>query len=185
VPRIQDEIVAEHARVAATLELVGPEAPGGVGTWTAADLAAHLFSEVVAGGVVVFAGRSLVARGVRLNDLARSSTDRVVALYRRKGFGRAIESLRNGPPRLLLRPSVAPVTLFEVWVHHDDVRRANDLEPLSEPETLGQAVDFALRYQRKALGSAPVDRSASNGDLLRWLAGRPSAIPAHPARLHF
>jgi hypothetical protein len=72
----------------------------------------------------------------------------------------------------MLSARVAPVSLFEVWLDHDDVRRANDLEPPEELDSLRSAVDFALRYQRKALAGAEIDRSLSDGDLLRWLAGR-------------
>lgn len=164
---------------------VGPSAPAGVGDWTVADLAAHLLSETALGGFVVFVGRSLVARGVRLNDLAGGATERTIALYRRRGFDHALTRLEARPPRLLLRPSVAPVTLFEVWLHLDDVRRANRLDPPAEPDSLGAAVEFALRYQRRALAGAPVDRSVSNGDLLRWLGGRPSSLPPHVPALRF
>ena len=185
VTTIAEDIVTEHQLVAELFESVGPDAPAGVGTWTAADLAAHLFSQVAGGGVPVFLGRSLIARGVRLTAVAGSSTDRVIAHYRRKGFPRAVESLRSGPPRLLLRDRVAAVSLFEVWMHHDDLRRANDLERPSEPASLDQALEFALRYQRKLLGSARVDRSLPIGDLLRWLAGRPSPLPPHEPALRF
>lgn len=185
MPTIAEDIVTEHQLIAEVLEAVGPDAPAGVGSWTAADLAAHLFSQVAAGGVAVFAGRSLIARGVRLTAIAGSSTDRVITHYRRKGFSRAVESLRCGPPRLLLRDRVAPVSLFEVWMHHDDLRRANDLERPAEPASLDQALEFALRYQRKVLGSERVDRTRPNGDLLRWLAGRPSSLPPHEPALRF
>ena len=182
---IAEDIVHEHQLVAEVLEVVGPDAPAGVGAWTAADLAAHLYSQVAAGGLPVFAGRCLIAAWVRLTAISGSSTDRVIAHYRRKGFSRAVASLRSGPPRLLLRSRVAPVSLFEVWMHHDDLRRANDLEPPSEPASLDQALEFALRYQRKVLGSERMDRSRPNGDLLRWLAGRPSSLPPHEPALRF
>lgn len=182
---IAEDIVAEHRRIADTLLKVGPEAPAGVGAWTASDLAAHLLSQTAVGGLVVFIGRSLVARGVRISERAAVATERTIRFYRRRGFEGAIGQLRGGPPRLLLRPNVAPVSLFEVWLHHDDVRRANGLEAPSEVASLAQAVDFALRYQRKALGTTDVDRSLSNGDLVRWLAGRPSANAPHDPPLRF
>lgn len=185
MPSIVDDIVDEHRNIADVLESVGPDAPGGVGEWTAADLAAHLMSQMAARGVVVFVGISLVARGVRLNDIASGSADRAIAFYRRKGFTTAITSLRSGPPSLLLRQRVAPVSLFEIWVHHDDLRRANALPPPAEPTSLKAAVEFAMRYQRRALGSYTVDRSVPAGDLLRWLAGRPSDLPPHSPPLRF
>ena len=136
-------------------------------------------------GVVVFLGRLLVAKGLRVNDRARGATDRTIAFYRRRGFDAAIEKLNAGVPRLLLRPSVAPVSLFEVWLHHDDVCRANGLGQPGEPETLDAALDFALRYQRRALVGTVVDRAVSNADLLRWLGGRPSPLPPHEPALRF
>lgn len=164
---------------------VGPDAPAGAGSWTVADLAAHLLSQTMGGGLVVFLGRFLVARGIRLNDRAGGATDRTIARYRRRGFDATIQGLQADVPRLLLRRSVAPVSLLEVWLHHDDTRRANGLEQPREPETLGAAVEFALRYQRKALADTAVDRSVSNADLLRWLGGRPSTLPPHEPALRF
>jgi uncharacterized protein (TIGR03083 family) len=185
VGEIADDVVAEHRRIADVLEQLGPEAPGGVGDWTASDLAAHLLWQRAAGGLLVYPARVLLARGLRLNDLAGSSTSRADALYRRKDFGAAVRSLRKGPPRLLLRDTVAPVALFEIWLHHDDIRRANHLAPPAEPASLGWSVDFALRYQHKVLGPAPIDQSVTDGELLRWLAGRPSSLPAHSPPLRF
>jgi uncharacterized protein (TIGR03083 family) len=185
VSEIADEVVGEHRRIADSLEEVGAEAPGGVGDWTASDVAAHLSWQRAAGGLLVFPGRVLLARGFRFDGRAGSSTNHVDALYRRRSFDTAIRSLRKAPPRLLLRDTIAPVALFEVWVHHDDIRRANKLANQAEPKTLGQAVDFALRYQRKVLGPTTIDRDAANADLLRWLAGRPSSLPAHSPPLRF
>ena len=182
---IAGDIVVEHQLIADTLERVGPAAPAGVGSWTAADLAAHMRSQRMGGGLIVFLGRFLVAKGIRLNDVAGVATDRTIAFYRRKGFDFALEDLRSGVPSLLLRDSVAPVTLFEVWLHHDDIRRGNGLPRPAEPESLDVAVEFAIRYQRRALGDTQIDRSTSNADLLRWLGGRPSALPPHVPALRF
>ena len=180
-----EDVIAEHLGIADVLEEVGPEAPAGVGDRTASDLAAHLMWQRAAGGLLVFPARVLLARGFHFNSRGASSTNRLDERYQRKGFGVAMQSLRKGPPRLLLRDTVAPIALFEVWVHHDDIRRANHLTAPAEPVMLGRAVDFALRSQRKALGSTTVDRGVSNGELLRWLAGRPSSLPAHSPALRF
>lgn len=182
---IAEDVVVEHRRIAETLSDLGPDVPAGVGSWTVADLAAHLLSQTMGWGLVVFLGRFLVARGVRVNDLAGGATEWTIAYYGRRDFDATIRRLHEGVPRLLLRPSVAPVSLFEIWLHHDDVRRANGLGPSPEPESLGEAVNFAVRYQRKALGERAIDRSASNGELLRWLGGRPSTIPTHEPPLRF
>ena len=185
VSDIAGDIREEHRRAAATLDSVGPDAPSGVDGWTAADLAAHLLSQVVNGGVVMYVGRRLVARGVHLNERSGSAVDRALQHYKRKGFDFAVRRIQTGPPRILLRGAVAPVTLFEIWVHHDDLRRANGLEPPEEPPSLGQAVEFALRYHERDLGDAVVDRPVSDAELLRWLAGRPSTLPPHDPPLRF
>jgi len=182
---ISQDIVVEHRLVANTMSRVGPEAPAGVGTWNVTDLAAHLLAQSMARGLVVFLGRSLVAKGIRLNDRAGGAAERTNAFYRRRGFESAIETLTAGVPRLLLTDRVGPVSLLEVWLHHDDVCRANNLDRPAEPATLGAAVDFALRYQQPLLGDAVIDRTVSDGELLRWLAGRPSILPSHEPALRF
>jgi len=177
---ISADIRALHAQTADDLLTVGPEAPSGLDGWNASALAAHLLSQTGAGRYGVAAARWVLARGVRLGAAAGPRTnDRAVRFYTRRGFDVAVESVRRGPPFPLLTAAVAPVALFEIWVHDDDLRRANGLGPGIEPPSLTHAVAFLARYQRKVLGAASIDASVPLADQLRWLSGRPSSLAHH------
>ena len=158
----------ERRRFADTLERVGPDAPTNAGTWTAHDVAAHVVSlDRGLGLPVLFIGRSLVARGVRLNDLApKVVADRAIAGMKRKGFAWAIDALRRPSPTLLLRPSVRTVGLFEVWAHHEDVRRPNGIERAAHPD-LTAVIAWLQRYGR--IDEVP---AGPDHDVAYWLAGR-------------
>ena len=76
--RIAADTCAEYERIAVVFGEVGPDAPGGAGDWTAGDVAAHLRSQFLGRGLAVFAARSLIARGVRLTELARPLHDPLI-----------------------------------------------------------------------------------------------------------
>jgi len=110
-------IYIERRRFADTLEHVGPDAPTNAGEWTAHDVAAHVVSLDRGAGGPTFIGRSIVARGVRLNDLLRRRpqiAERGFASTKAKGFDWAVAKLREPAPSLLERASVRAVGLFEV-----------------------------------------------------------------------
>jgi uncharacterized protein (TIGR03085 family) len=76
----------------------------------------------------------MVAKGGRLHR----STDRLQARTRQRPYTEIVASLRGGAP--LKTPGVGEaVDLHEFFVHHEDVRRANGLEPRADP-----ALDSAL-----------------------------------------
>ncbi len=159
----------ERRRFAETLEAVGPDASTNVGGWTAQDIAAHMVSLDRFAGVPTCLGRMLVARGVRLNDLARRHpqlTQRVIDSEKRRGFDANITRLRRPSPWLHLRRSIRAVGLFEVWAHHEDVRRANGIERDSHPD-LEEVTAWLLRYSR--IDSVP---DGPPHDVAYWLAGR-------------
>ena len=177
---ILSDIRAVHEQTADDLLAVGPDAPSGLEGWNARALAAHLLSQTGAVRYALAAARWFLNRGVRLGaNSGPRPNDRPVRYYTRRGFEPAVESVRNGPPFPLLAKGVAPVALFEIWVHDDDLRRANHLGAGIEPASLTEAVAFMARYQQKVLGATTVDASASPADQLRWLCGRPSSLPAH------
>lgn len=149
-------VVAERGALAKTLHAVGPDAPTLAGYWTAADIAAHIVSLDRLHGVPTFLGRALVSRwAFRLDDVAGRFSDASIRSTRRKPFDWAVARLNQQPPRLLLRPSVATVGLFEVYVHHEDIRRASDPPPARPtPDELLEVVPWLLRYQRTKLPSA-------------------------------
>lgn len=165
-PRTIDE---ERKRFAETLDAVGPDAPTNVSEWAAHDIAAHVVSLDRFAGIPTYVGRRLVARGVRLNDLARRSprlTQRAIDSEKRRGFDATVARLRQPAPSLLLRPSVRAVGLFEVWTHHEDVRRASGLERDAHPD-LGDVIAWLRLYSR--IDSPP---DLPPHDLAYWLAGR-------------
>lgn len=183
--QIAIDIRTEHQRAADVLSQVGPDAPSGISQWSAGDMAAHLYSQSTANGLPVFLGRSLIARGVNLTNVGTRSNAKALARFRRKGFEEAVSWLRNAPPKILTHPRVAPVSLFEIWVHTDDLVQANGLTASPDPVSLPEVLAVALRYQRKHLAGKAPNANASTGDQLRWLAGRPSSIPPHDPPLRF
>ncbi|MCG7610909.1 MULTISPECIES: maleylpyruvate isomerase family mycothiol-dependent enzyme [Mycobacterium] len=192
---IAQDVQTERAAFADTLMAVGPSAGTGCGEWTALDLAAHLVGEERNGGVMTFIARSLVARGVSVPAEPRL-VDTAMRLQRRHGFAALVNRLRRPVPQLLLRPRVAPLSLFEYWTHHDDLVRVSE-RGHNVPATLAEVIPLVLRYQVKQLPAgvrvtigtndnryqwsvgpttAPeVTLAGSLPDLLRWLSGRVTA----------
>jgi len=186
---------AERHALAATLRAVGSGAPTLIPGWTASDLAAHVAATEQQRGLPTFVGRIAVARwGWRLNDTFRA----IMAIDRRRfgrhGFDWALRRLEAPGPRLLERPSLLPVSLFEILVHHEDVRRANSLERTCPVPDVIPSLRWLLRYHRRLLrdlsvvvdlpgqaqlrggnGSKVVPISGEPADVLLWLAGRQRA----------
>ena len=189
---VAEDVEAERAMLADTLEAVGPHAPAGCGDWTAFDLAAHIVAADRAAGTLAFCIRALAARGVQFNPKPRVIA---AAIYRerRDGYPALLARLRQRSPRLLLAPAVAASTLFEVWMHHDDLTTSNGLAH-GAPEHLALAIPPLVRYHAKHLpstrlimrttdgyewtfgpdvdGSSSVLLSGAATDLIRWLSGR-------------
>lgn len=93
----------------------GPDAPTLCGDWTVRDLAAHL---------IVRERRPDAAPGILLKPLA-GYLDSVQNKVARRPFPELLEDVRTGPPLwspLKLVDSIANLT--EMFVHHEDVRRA-------------------------------------------------------------
>jgi uncharacterized protein (TIGR03083 family) len=206
---LRDDVTAERALLADSLEAVGPQAPTGCGDWSAFDLGAHVVAGEWAAGVPAFFIRVLGARGVQFHPRPQVVAQ-FIARGRRRGFPAVIGQLRRLGPRLLLTDPVAASTLFEVWMHHDDLARVNNL-PHGTPTHLGRAIPALVGYHRRRLPAARLTIRATDGqhwvvsdtadppavvaaptaDLIRWLGGRPpraaldiAADPAIAARLH-
>jgi uncharacterized protein (TIGR03083 family) len=163
---------AERAALADTVADVGADAPTACGDWTAGDVAAHVVSLDRFGGVPTFVGRSLVARGVRLNDrVPAGAAARAIAGVRRQRDAEVLARLRRPSPALLARPSVAPIGIFEVWAHHEDVRAANGLPRRPAPAASDRIVTWLARYQRTDT-DATAEATADAAELILWLAGR-------------
>ncbi len=116
----------ERAELCDLLVEVGPDAPTLCEGWTTADLAAHL---------VVRERRPDSGPGIVWPPLA-GYTD-TVRRRRRDGtsWEELVSAVRSGPP-LLLRPFDRAMNTAELFIHIEDVRRAQpvwDVRPL-EPE---------------------------------------------------
>ena len=208
---VAEDVEAERVVLADTLEVVGPNAPAGCGDWTAFDLAAHIVAGDRAAGTLAFCIRVLAARGVQFNPKPQVIAA-AISRERRVGYPALLARLRQRSPRLLLRPAVAASTLFEVWMHHDDLTTSHGLAH-GAPDHLALAIPPLVRYQAKRLPSArltirtidghewtfgpgtgdpsAVVLSGSAVDLIRWLSGRGTltaldveATPAAAEQLH-
>ncbi|EOM77082.1 TIGR03085 family protein [Rhodococcus rhodnii] len=131
----QDE---RHALVD-TMRQVGPEAPTLCDGWDARDLAAHL---------VVRERRLDAAPGILLPPLA-GHTERIRREYAEHSWEDLLGDVRSGPPvwspfRVL--DSVANVA--EMFVHHEDVRRAQD--DWTRRELTDEQADTLWRLARTA-----------------------------------
>lgn len=101
---------------------VGPDAPTLCEGWTVRDLAAHL---------VLRERHPDAAAGIIIRPL-RGYTDRVQHQLRDRPWPSSVEAVRSGPPALL-RAVDEPMNVVELFVHHEDVRRA---QPGWEPRQL-------------------------------------------------
>lgn len=187
---LRDEIEAERVALAESLEAVGAHARTGCGDWTSFDLAAHVVASDRGAGIPAYCIRTLAARGVPFRPDPRL-VNLAIARQRRDGYPTLISQIRQPCPRLLRSAAVAASTLFELWMHHDDLTSANGLAH-GTPTHLALAIPSLVRYQAKRLPKARLivrttddyewrfgpDNAPSAvlcgpaADLVRWLAGR-------------
>lgn len=119
---------------------VGPDAPTLCGDWTVRDLAAHL---------VIRERRPDTGPGILISPLA-GYTERVRRNTAKRPFDELVDEVRNGPPIWSpLWPVDALVNTTEMFVHHEDVRRA---VPGWEPRTLSARDEDALWSAVKRMG---------------------------------
>ncbi|MEU0545337.1 TIGR03085 family metal-binding protein [Nocardia sp. NPDC005978] len=171
----------ERRAMVQTMAEVGPDAPTLCGEWTVRDLAAHL---------IVRERRPDAAPGILLKPFAPhlESVQRKVA---QRPFPQLLEQVRTGPP-LLLRPFDSLMNLTEMYVHHEDVRRAS---PDWVPRELSAADETALwnvltKLSRMAYRKSPVTIALTTpegarvvahkaGERTVVLAGKPSELLFH------
>src|SRR5207248_1602646 len=99
---------------------------------------------------------------------------------RRHGFEWALRRLERPTPGLLLRPAVLPVSVFEVFVHHEDVRRANDMEPRDPGIDVVPSIEWLLRYHRRRLGDVTVRIALPDGREHTGGTGERTVVVAGP-----
>ncbi len=179
---------AERLALADLMAEAGPDAPTLCGDWTVRDLLAHL---------LLRERRLDAAAGILIKRLA-GRTERVQRQLAAEDFGVLLDRLRT-PPRWSpagLAPLDELVNLSEMFVHHEDVRRA---VPGWLPRKLEPGLSAALWTQarrRAALvlrrhpvqvrvtapghgttvtgrpGTQPVNLTGEPGELLMFLFGR-------------
>lgn len=182
---------AERRRLVQTLRVCGPTSPTLAGRWISSDLARHVAAQDRFLGLPAAGARRLVlATGWRLNKAALSD-ERVARLL--SGWPRSWEwslaRLSQPPPTAVIRGSVAAVTLWEYWVHHEDVRRPAGIARDRHPD-LFPVLPWLLRYLKPSLEGVHLrlvpddDRQVEAGagrlvvvsgklsEVVLWLSGR-------------
>ncbi|HUO38222.1 MAG TPA: TIGR03085 family metal-binding protein [Mycobacterium sp.] len=139
----------ERAALVETLKKVGPDAPTLCGGWTTRDLAAHLVLRErrldAAAGILVPA---LAGYTERVQHQLATSTD----------WTALVDMIASGPPLYSPFKLLDPfVNTGEMFIHHEDVRRAG---PQWEPRNLDDGTVAALRrmvpmMSRMTLADAP------------------------------
>jgi uncharacterized protein (TIGR03085 family) len=183
----------ERRKLCDVFDELGPSVPTLIEGWTAHDLAAHLVlreRDLIAAPGLVLPGR-----------FQRFAERRRVQLATRRDFAWLVGRIRSGPPPGFFRLGWVRSfpNLNEFFVHHEDVRRANGMDPrpLSpESETaLWRNVRRGSRYLSRRLrgtglelewagtrervtvrpGESMARVSGLPGELLLYVFGRQSA----------
>lgn len=131
----------ERAALVATMRSVGPDAPTLCEGWTTRDLAAHLvireYRVDAAPGILIplFAGHTAKVQ----DDVARSTE-----------WNALVDKVASGPPLYSPLKLLDPVAnVAEMFIHHEDVRRA---QPGWTPRTLDSALSAKLRGTVSLMG---------------------------------
>lgn len=151
---------------------VGPEAPTLLEPWTTRDLAAHLVIREhdysAAPGLVVAGAWGRLAER-RRNALARTD------------YAALLTTIRSGPPRGFFRIGWVRrvANLNEFFVHHEDVRRANGLDPRTSAAALDEAlwrnVGLAPWFLARRLRGVGLELEwAGTARILRARRGKPT-----------
>jgi uncharacterized protein (TIGR03085 family) len=168
--------VQERRRLCDAFDEVGSSAPTLLGEWTAHDLAAHLVlreRDLVAAPCLVFSG----------GPLQRFAEQRRARLAERRDFSWLVARIRSGPPLGFFR--IGWVRSFpnlnEFFVHHEDVRRANGMDPRTlTPEldaALWRNVRLGSRYLARRLRDAGLEiERAGTGQRFEVRRGEPTAL---------
>ncbi|MEO6879426.1 MAG: TIGR03085 family metal-binding protein [Mycobacteriaceae bacterium] len=160
----------------------GPEAPTLCGEWTVRDLLAHL---------VLRERRLDAAPGILLSPLA-GYTQKVQDGLAARDFDELVDDVRGGPPfwspfRLL----DSQVNAMELFVHHEDVRRAAPgWQPRLLPATQQQDLWGKLKavgrlgYRRSPVGvvlqrTSGAQMTAKKGPRTVTLIGEPAELLLH------
>ncbi|MDP9240231.1 MAG: TIGR03085 family metal-binding protein [Actinomycetota bacterium] len=145
----------ERAALCDLFDSLGPDAPTLCGDWTTSDLVTHLF---------IRERRPLAAPAILIDPLKDLAERSSAAAQERHSFEEMVEILRGGAPMWSLFGVMdAQLNLSEYFVHHEDVRRAQDSW---EPRVLEPAEEDAL-WGRVASRLTPLNTTAPVGVLLQ------------------
>ncbi|MDJ0391800.1 TIGR03085 family metal-binding protein [Rhodococcus sp. G-MC3] len=153
----------ERAELVLTLTAVGESAPTLCGNWTARDLAAHL---------VVRERRLDAAPGILLPFLS-SYTNKVQERVAQRPFADLVDDVRSGPPLWSPLKIVDPlINVGEMFVHHEDLRRAG---PEWSPRMVSMDLQNRLWFLAGLIGRRAYRASPVGVDLLT-LDGRTASV---------
>ena len=167
----------ERAALVKTMRSVGPDAPTLCGEWTTRDLAAHL---------VLRERRPDAAAGILVPALAGYTARKQQRLAGTTDWPTLLEMVASGPPLYSPLKLLDPlVNTTEMFIHHEDVRRAT---PVWQPRDLDSDLASALRRQvrlavRMSLARPPatVTLRDSDGTTLASVGRGPQCGIAGPA----
>lgn len=170
----------ERAALVDTMRAVGPAAPTLCGDWTTRDLAAHL---------VLRERRPDAAAGILIPKLAGYTARKQRELAQATEWPELLTRVESGPPLYSPLKLLDPlVNTTEMYIHHEDVRRAaGDWHPRRLDADLAAALRKQLRFAiRLSLSRAPasVTLRDTNGTTLASLGKGPRCeITGEPAEL--
>ncbi len=162
----------ERAALVETLRTCGPDAPTLCEGWTTRDITAHMVIREV---------RLDAAPGILLAPLA-GHTERVQNSYAKREWADLVDLLASGPPWYSpLRPLDRFVNAAEMFVHHEDVRRAVPGWTVRRP--LDPDLTAALRrplpmIAKRSLRSAPaqVELCTPDGSSVATVGSGPAVV---------
>lgn len=141
----------ERVALCTLLDRTGPDAATLCEAWQTADLAAHL---------VLRERRPDAAVGILGGPMARYTARAQRKLLASVPYPKLVEMIRSGPPRLSFFgiPGVdAKANFAEYFVHHEDVRRAQEgWQPRELDDGLTDAIWGLLSQARLMLRKVPV-----------------------------
>jgi uncharacterized protein (TIGR03085 family) len=170
----------ERSALVDTLRKVGPDAPTLCVGWKTRDLAAHL---------VVRERRLDAAPGISIPFLAGYTAKVQDQMARSTSWDDLLEMVASGPPIYSPFRLLDPVAnLGEMFIHHEDVRRAVDGW---QPRVLDDSIAAALSRQlgllsRMALGKQPAQLTLQTTDgrrIARVGRGDPVTVTGEPQEL--
>jgi uncharacterized protein (TIGR03085 family) len=149
----------ERAALCDLLDRLGPDAPTLCAGWTTYDLAAHL---------VLRERRPDAMGGIALKPLARYTASVQNGLKAKHPFPELVGLVRRPGGVFGLLPALdEAVNTLELFIHHEDVRRA---QPAWEPRELPAALDRTI-WKRISTGSRLMLRRSPVGVVLHRLGG--------------